>query len=701
VVTYTWREDTQPPRIECPTVTSPIQCPSTPVFPEAIVVDNCDPSPRLTFEDVRIPGACPQTYRVTRTWTATDACGNSASCSATIDVVDTTAPQIVCPPVVSPIECPNTPVFPDVRVSDLCDPAPVLTFVDVTVPGACPQSYRVTRTWTATDVCGNSASCSATIDVVDTAPPRIVCPQVVSPVECPNAPVFPVPTVSDLCDPAPVLTFVDVTVPGACPQSYRVTRTWTATDVCGNSASCNATIDVVDTTPPQIVCSQVVSPVECPNDLVFPDPTVSDDCDPAPTLTFVDVTVPGSCPQNYSINRTWTATDACGNSSSCTTTIEVRDTVPPIVEWPGDVDLTCSDCNIDPANTGTPTGEDLCAPITITYTDSITGNCPKRVERRWTVSDGCNEVSNIQIIRCLPSNRVVVTDSSLCTYDLDPTTGCKEFRLLFTPNGSKSSLSKLNASNPGQTYFNLFYNGRPGTLVTLNLTIPYPYVTKGAQPIHAYDSVTVVPGPNGQECFIPGNGFFVNSTQVVLANYRPQAVGSSTVVTVTLTVPASGFVYLNMHLDYGLKGTSGYASGGSSGNDAVDPATRQVLIPNRGSYLFAFSDGTDSESDSICNINDFKKVTGIVGMVQTRSRKDDSRESARQVPGCGVVLKDAKGQVLATGKTDADGWYFCDYKWTGKSTTLFLTLKPIGGAPQTKPVTINASGCTQVDFEAP
>ncbi|NBP25413.1 MAG: hypothetical protein EBU81_12880 [Proteobacteria bacterium] len=401
------------------------------------------------------------------------------------------------------------------------------------------------------------------------------------------------------------------------------------------------------------------------------------------------------------MTRTWTAVDACGNRASCSATIEVRDTLPPIVTWPGDVNLACSDCDIDPAHTGTPTAEDLCGTITITHSDSISGTCPKRVERRWTVSDGCNEVSHVQIIQCLPSTRVVVTDSSLCTYDMDPTTGCKDFRLLFTQDALNFPQYKVTASNPGQTYFNLFYNGRPGTVVTLNLTIPYPYVTQGAQPIHAYDGVSVVPGASGQECYIPGNGFFVNSTQVVLSNYAPQTMGSSTTVSVTLTVPSTGFVYLNMHLDYGLKRSSGYAKGGPSGNDAIDPSTLQVLIPDRGSYRFAFSDGVESASDSICNINVFKKVAGVGGMVAKKYTTFDGVPATRGLEGGSLVLKDAKGLILANGKTDSDGWYFCNYKWTGKSTTLYLTLTPPGAAPQTQPVTLKANGYAQLDFEIP
>ena len=109
------------------------------------------------------------------------------------------------------VECPATPEFDDPTVSDLCDAAPVVTPVD-TEDLSDPCAKKYTRTWTATDSCGNKASCSQTITVVDTTAPKINCVADKT-VECPATPVFDDPTVSDLCDAAPVVT------PGRTPRT--------------------------------------------------------------------------------------------------------------------------------------------------------------------------------------------------------------------------------------------------------------------------------------------------------------------------------------------------------------------------------------------------------------------------------------------------------------------------------------------------
>ena len=54
-------------------------------------------------------GACPGNYSVTRTWTATDDCGNFSTASQTITVQDTTAPVIAALPATDDHQLPGHP----------------------------------------------------------------------------------------------------------------------------------------------------------------------------------------------------------------------------------------------------------------------------------------------------------------------------------------------------------------------------------------------------------------------------------------------------------------------------------------------------------------------------------------------------------------------------------------------------------------
>src|SRR5438876_11039899 len=61
----------------------------------ATATDTCS-SFSISYSDVTNSG-CGGSYTILRTWTATDACTNSASCVQTITVQDTNPPSITCP----------------------------------------------------------------------------------------------------------------------------------------------------------------------------------------------------------------------------------------------------------------------------------------------------------------------------------------------------------------------------------------------------------------------------------------------------------------------------------------------------------------------------------------------------------------------------------------------------------------------------
>jgi hypothetical protein len=96
-------------------------------------------------------------------------------------------------------------------------------------------------------------SCAAKITVQDTTPPTIIL-KGDNPItlECPAPYDEPGATASDTCDPNPTLV-ISGTVDSHTPGTYTIT--YTATDASKNSSSTTRTVNVVDTTPPEIACS--------------------------------------------------------------------------------------------------------------------------------------------------------------------------------------------------------------------------------------------------------------------------------------------------------------------------------------------------------------------------------------------------------------------------------------------------------------
>ena len=193
---------------------------------------------------------CSSNYVVTRTFTATDACGNHANAEQVIVIQDTTAPEF-------------TEALPgDLTLDCAADDAAVLTATDNcsdveviftadTVAGDCPNRYEITRMWSVEDECGNSNSHTQVVTVVDETAPEFneALPADVT-LDC-EADEAAVLTASDNCSDVEV-TFTADTLAGDCPNRYTITRTWSVTDDCGNSASHTQLVTVEDDTAPML-----------------------------------------------------------------------------------------------------------------------------------------------------------------------------------------------------------------------------------------------------------------------------------------------------------------------------------------------------------------------------------------------------------------------------------------------------------------
>ncbi|MEE4247335.1 MAG: hypothetical protein V2I33_18140, partial [Kangiellaceae bacterium] len=231
---------------------------------------------------------CPIT--VARTFTITDNCGNTATASQTVTVQDTTAPTLDPAPTDVTVECDAVPTISaaDLSATDNCDTSPAVTYNEVRTDGPCDGNYTLTRTWTATDECGNASTDTQIITVQDTTPPTLDPAPADVTLECDAVPTASAADLSatDNCDASPVVTYNEVRTDGPCDGSYILTRTWTATDECGNASTDTQIITVQDTTPPTLDPAPADVTVEC--DAVptasAADLSATDNCDASPVV---------------------------------------------------------------------------------------------------------------------------------------------------------------------------------------------------------------------------------------------------------------------------------------------------------------------------------------------------------------------------------------------------------------------------------
>ncbi|MEY4011986.1 MAG: hypothetical protein RIT22_1110, partial [Bacteroidota bacterium] len=317
-------QDNTPPTVPDSPANITVGCAAE--IPEMISLtanDNC--SGNITVEGINTIelGDCDATYTIKRTWTFRDACNNISTVSQTINVVDTTAPTIAQLPEPSTISCPNTPIFAQATATDECGLNFSLTFKDVKTEGNCAGSYSITRTWTAADSCGNSTTASQTITVQDTTGPVFSSLPEPTTISCPNTPVFAFATATDECGSDFSLTFNDVKTEGNCAGSYSITRTWTATDTCGNSATASQTITVEDTTGPITTTEfSTNTTANCDAIPAKPELVFVDACSTVLPASFSE-TISNLNADSYVINRKWIVSDSCGNASEFIQTVNV------------------------------------------------------------------------------------------------------------------------------------------------------------------------------------------------------------------------------------------------------------------------------------------------------------------------------------------------------------------------------------------
>jgi hypothetical protein len=301
-----------------------VGCPDDVAPPPLVTAtDNCDPSPVVTYTQIpETPQGCGD---ITRTWTATDVSGNETTETQTITVEDNTPPVLSGVPADKTVQCPgDVPDPPVVTASDNCDQNVDVVFSENSTGELCGPS--ITRSWEATDSCGNKSTASQVITIEpDTDEPTLVGVPNDTAVECwGDVPDAPEVTATSRCGVDIYVEFNEwMDGEGECEGT--VYRDWMALSLCPDedvggypTAFAYQDVTVKDDEFPTVIypgSPRVTVPcgTECPQ---APEPTVDDNCGLQQSGSYLHPDRESiDCPGEYDTSEFTQAVDLCGQET--------------------------------------------------------------------------------------------------------------------------------------------------------------------------------------------------------------------------------------------------------------------------------------------------------------------------------------------------------------------------------------------------
>ena len=190
-------------------------------------------------------------------------------------------------------------------------------------------------------------------------------------------------------------------------------------DTGEDTTTCSETFTIVDQTAPTIMCPGditiyldagcVLMPADTmPSSTGVPTDTM-DNCTAIPKVTYSDNVSAFGCTAGMNpygtIMRMWSAMDSCNNMASCTQTITIQDTIPPMITVCAATDTVYVNANCmfiaDTMSTGVPTATDNCSAVGFSFRDDTTDlGCTNKLDpygkitRTWMAMDSCGNVDS-------------------------------------------------------------------------------------------------------------------------------------------------------------------------------------------------------------------------------------------------------------------------------------------------------------------
>ncbi len=271
-------------------------------------------------------------------------------------------------------------------------------------------------------------------------------------------------TVSDYTTTAPQniesITYIDEVIDeNSCPKV--VNRNFSLTSTCGAVTVITQVINVTDTVLPIILESLPEDvTVECDSIPEAPVLTAEDNCSIIEVI-FSENVITGECEFQQTIERTWSATDECNNTTSHTQIITVQDTTAP--EAPvAPEDITYENVDPNTIDSVTLTAIDNCSgEIEAVSVDTIDDSDPSNITiiRTWTFVDDCGNSSSVSQTITVIDDLSFACDGTVfyqtiqINQDIENVGSAGDFVLyLVNPSGDFSFFANLSVDDDGAGY---------------------------------------------------------------------------------------------------------------------------------------------------------------------------------------------------------------------------------------------------------
>ena len=380
---------------------------------EAAASDDCG-DVQITTADELVLDGCASTAVWERTITATDDCGNQTHHIQVFQRQDNVPPVLLEVPGDTTTGCVLPPFdATSVLAEDDCDAAPVISHVDDTVSFSCASGFVVERHILATDCAGNVGEAVQTLTVQDTTAPTLTTSGVLVELTCTEWTCdidllveAGFVSAEDNCGSVD-LSVECLAMSGGCIEPFGTyTLLYTAADPCGNLATAEQILTLVDLEAPALAltcadsatfemgadCAPAIDAPAAGTDFEVPTVSVTDNCDDAPdwTLTFEDGPATSSCGTGGHLmverTHTLTAEDRCGNvaEASCVQILTFLDVHGPELEVVPPADLAFPTCL-----TATDTSLTALGMPDVVATDACGGDVVVTVDHADVVLAGC------------------------------------------------------------------------------------------------------------------------------------------------------------------------------------------------------------------------------------------------------------------------------------------------------------------------